>query len=87
MTDAPTSTQKIVVDRIHASWGGAAGTTLIFKCETSGAIIAGPYYMPANGNLDLNFTQGGTKGPKLATADKKLQVIASASGTSGNEIL
>ncbi len=34
----------------------------------------------ANTTLDIDFTTFGSKGPKLATADKKLQAIASVSG-------
>ncbi len=78
VTDAPTSTQKIVVDKIHASVGSTMN--LIFKCETSGAIISGPHYVLANTSLELNFTGPGSKGPKLGTADKKLQCIASVAG-------
>jgi hypothetical protein len=75
VTDAPTSGQKLVIDDLVFSSGAAI--TLTFKCETSGAVIAGPFYMAANSSMALNFRG---KGPKLATADKKLQVQASGAG-------
>lgn len=75
VTDAPTSGQKIVVDDILVSVDTAMSVT--FKCETSGAVIYGPVYLPAN--AVWQFTPRG-KGRKLATADKKLQVITSVSG-------
>lgn len=78
VTDAPTAGQKIVVDKIHVAVG--SNLTVTFKCETSGAVISGPHYMLANTSLELNFGGPHAKGPKLATADKKLQVQTSGAG-------
>jgi hypothetical protein len=75
VTDAPTSGQKIVLDDLLISVDVAMAVTL--KCETTGAVILGPVYLPANGTL-IWCSRG--KGKKLATADKKLQVQTSVSG-------
>lgn len=75
VTDAPTSGQKLVITDLIFSADTAMNVT--FKCETSGAVVAGPFYIPANGTLQV--TPRG-KGWKLATADKKLQVLTSVSG-------
>lgn len=75
VTDAPTSGEKIVVTDIFFSTDTAMSVT--FKCETTGAVITGPYYVPAN--FAGQLTPRG-KAWKLATADKKLQVITSISG-------
>lgn len=76
VTDAPTSGLKLVITDLFVSVGATA-MNLIFKCETSAAIIAGPFYLAAN--TTQQFTPR-SKGWKLATVDKKLQVIASAAG-------
>lgn len=75
VTSAPTSGQKLVITDLIVSVGTAM--TVTFKCETSGVVIAGPFYLPANTIAQLTPR---SKGWKLATADKKLQVIASVSG-------
>lgn len=75
VTDAPTSGQHLVIDDLIFSTDTAMNVTL--KCETSGAVIAGPFYVPAN--FVGQLTPRG-KGQKLATADKKLQVITSVAG-------
>lgn len=75
VTDAPTSGQKLVITDLLVSVDTAMSVT--FKCETSAAIITGPYYMPANSSLQL--TPRG-KAWKLASADKKLQVLTSVAG-------
>lgn len=75
VSDAPTSGQKLVIDDILISVDTAMAVTL--KCETSGAVVAGPFYLPVNGTLQIT-TRG--KGKKLATADKKLHVQTSAAG-------
>lgn len=74
VTDAPTTDEKLVIDQIIVSVGGAMSVT--FKCETSGAVILGPLYMAANTTLVIKL-EGKVK---LATANKKLQAQASASG-------
>lgn len=73
VTDAPTSTEYIVVDQITVS----VGTTMLvtFTCETSGAILL-KLYMLANSTQTVPFTNK----LKLATADKKLMAQASGSG-------
>jgi hypothetical protein len=75
VTDAPTSGQKIVVDDLIFSTDTAMNVT--FKCETSGTVVTGPFYVPANFAGQLTTR---SKGWKLATADKKLQVITSVAG-------
>lgn len=75
VTDAPTSGQKLVVTDLFVSVDTAM--TVTFKCETSGVVIAGPFYLPANGTLQLTPR---SKAWKLATANKKLQVITSVAG-------
>lgn len=75
VTDAPTSGQKLVITDLIFSADTAMNVT--FKCETSGVVIAGPFYIAANSTVQL--TPRG-KPWKLATADKKLQVITSVSG-------
>lgn len=74
VTDAPTSGQKLVITDILMSVDTAM--SVMFKCETTGAIICGPFYLPANGSLQV--TPRGRW--KLATADKKLQVLTSVAG-------
>lgn len=75
VTDAPTSGQKLVLDDIIVSVDTQMNVT--FKCETTGAVVCGPFYLPANSQMQV--TPRG-KGRKLATADKKLQVITSVAG-------
>lgn len=75
VTDAPTAGQKLVIIDLIFSVDTAMAVT--FKCETSGAVIAGPFYLPANGTLQITPR---SKGWKLATADKKLQVQTSVAG-------
>lgn len=65
-TDAPTSTQHICVDDILFSCDAATKLTLLE--ETSGTVLFGPWYFPANSLQQI--TLRGKK--KLATADKKL---------------
>lgn len=74
VTDAPTSGQKLCIDDLIVSTDTAMNVT--FKEETSGTIVFGPWYVPANTTLQV--TLRGKK--KLATADKKLQVITSIAG-------
>ncbi len=74
VTDAPTSGQKLCIDDIIFSTDTAMNVT--FKEETSGTVMFGPWYVPANTTLQV--TLRGKK--KLATADKKLQVITSVAG-------
>ncbi len=75
VTDAPTTGQKLVIDDIIVSANVAMSVT--FKCETSAEVIAGPLYLPASGSMQI--TPRG-KGPKLPTANKKLQAITSGTG-------
>jgi hypothetical protein len=73
VTDAPTSGQKIVVDDIICS--SDTKLALSFKEETSGTLLA-KIFLPADGSAQLT-----TRGKlKLATADRKLVVRASAAG-------
>jgi hypothetical protein len=75
VTSAPTSGQKLVVTDLFISVDTAMSVT--FKCETTGVVIAGPFYLAANSSQQ--FTPR-SKAWKLATADKKLQVITSVAG-------
>lgn len=75
VSDAPTTGQKIVVDDIVISVGSAISVTL--KEETSGTVIAGPFYMAAN-TTQIFRPRG--KGWKLPVANKKLQVQTSGAG-------
>jgi hypothetical protein len=75
VTSAPTGGQKLVVTDILVSVDTAMWVTL--KEETSAVIITGPYYLPANGTLQLTTR---SKIWKLPTADKKLQVLTSVAG-------
>ncbi len=75
ITDAPTSGQKIVVTDIFVSVDSKMAVT--FKEETSGTVISGPYYLSVDETLHLSALG---KMWKLATANKKLQVVTSASG-------
>jgi hypothetical protein len=75
VTSAPTSGQKLVITDIFVSVDTAMSVT--FKEETSGTVITGPFYLPANGTIQL--TPRG-KQWKLPVADKKLQVLTSVSG-------
>lgn len=75
VSDAPTSGQKLVIDEVIISVDTTMNVTL--KCETTGAVVAGPFYVLANNTLHVR-PRG--KGWKLATADKKLQAISSVSG-------
>lgn len=73
VTDAPTSTQKLVITDVLISVDTAMRVDL--KEETSGTVIAS-IYLPANGSIQWTPRSK----TKLATADKKLQVQTSAAG-------
>lgn len=75
VTDAPTSGQKLVITDLIVSVDTAMSVT--FKCETSGVIVFGPWYLAANSG-PVQLTPRSKR--KLATADKKLQVITSVAG-------
>lgn len=75
VTDAPATGKKLVITDIIFSAEAAMNVT--FKEETSGTVIAGPFYVPAN--FSGQFTPR-SSGWKLPVADKKLQVIASVTG-------
>ncbi len=73
VTDAPTSGQKLVITDILV--GTDTAMRADFQEETSGTIIAS-IYLAANSTVQ--WTPRGKV--KLATADKKLMIDASASG-------
>lgn len=75
VTDAPTAGQKLVIDDLILSTD--TDMTVTFKEETSGTVIFGPWYLTAKGGA-MQVTPRGKK--KLATANKKLQVITSVAG-------
>lgn len=75
VTDAPTSSQKLVITDLVVSVD--TDMSVIFKEETSGIVICGPFYLA--GNTTINpLMRGGKR--KLATANKKLQVLTSIAG-------
>lgn len=76
VTDAPTSTKKIVIDDVLFSVGATA-MSITLKEETSGAVVFGPWYCPANSG-PIQITLRGKK--KLAVADKRVQAFTSAAG-------
>lgn len=74
VTDAPTSGQKLVITDILFSCDTAMSVT--FKEETSGTVIHGPLYFPANSTQQITL-RGKTK---LPVANKKLQAQTSVAG-------
>lgn len=74
VTDAPRTSECLVVDDLIMSVDTAMAVT--FKEETSGTVMFGPIYMPANSALQLTLRSK----KRLPTAGKKLQVQTSASG-------
>lgn len=76
ITDAPTSGQKrVLVDLVIST---DTAMNVVIEEETSGTDFHGPYYLPANGSMQI--TTRATPMSKLATADKKYRAIASAAG-------
>lgn len=73
VTLAPTAGQFLVLDSLYIS--STAAINLTFKEETSGAVVLGPIYFPANGTVQLTGLSR-----KLAVADKRLMVRASGAG-------
>lgn len=74
VTDAPLSNQFLCVDDILVSVDTAMSVT--FKEETSGTVVFGPIYLPANGTIQV--TLRGKR--RLSTSGKKLQVLTSVAG-------
>jgi hypothetical protein len=74
VTDAPRTGECIVIDDMIISVDTEMSVTLLE--ETSGTVMAGPFYLPASGTIQV--TLRGKK--KLPTAGKKLQVDAGAAG-------
>jgi hypothetical protein len=74
VTDAPTGTQKIVVDDLYLSTDTDLDFTLTE--ETSGTVILGPLYMAAKSAQQVTPRAK----LKLDTADKKLFCQTSAAG-------
>jgi len=72
---APSGGKKLVLTGLVISVGAAMNVTL--KEQTSGTVLAGPFYLPANGAIVI---PPGSRILKTATADKKIQAIASAAG-------
>ena len=72
ITGAPTAGSKLVIDSVEVSVGAAI--SILFKEETSGTVIAGPYYMAANSTRTFILNR------QLPTADKKLMIRTSAAG-------
>lgn len=76
VTSAPTaSTKKLVITDIFVSVDTAMNVT--FKEETSGTVICGPFYLPANGSAQFTPRSDAWK---LPVANKKLQVLTSVAG-------
>ena len=74
VTDVPTTGQKLVITDVLLSADTIMRVDL--KCETTGTVLAS-VYLPANGTVHLTPRD---RGWKLATANKKLVVRASAAG-------
>ncbi len=72
---APTAGQKLVLVGLVISVGAAMNVTL--KEQTSGTVLGGPYYLPANGQIVI---PAGSRILKTQTADKKIQAQASVAG-------
>ena len=77
VSGAPTAGKKLVVCGFVISVGATA-QIVTFKEETSGTVLAGPYYVPVNGTVVVR--PSGTRLFKTAVADKKVQATASAAG-------
>ena len=77
VSGAPTGGKKLVVAGFIISVGATA-QAVTFKEETSGTVLAGPYYIPVNGSLVVR--PNGSRLFKTAVADKKVQATASAAG-------
>lgn len=76
VTDAPTSSQKLVITDIIVSVGSTA-MSILFEEETSNEDVLGPFYFPAN----TPPTQITVRGKlKLNVADKRLMATASVAG-------
>lgn len=75
VTDAPPALKILVVDDLVYSVDTTMNVT--FKEETSGTVIAGPFYVLANTTVHLRPR---SKPWRTATSGKKLQVITSVSG-------
>lgn len=73
ITGVPTVGSALVADSVQVSVGATA-QTINFKEETSGTVIAGPFYQAANSTFTyvLNKT--------LPTINKKLMIRTSAAG-------
>ena len=72
ITGAPTAGSNLVIDSVQVSVGSAISVT--FKEETSGTVIAGPFYMAANSTQTIRI------GKQLPTINKKLMIRTSAAG-------
>lgn len=75
VSGVPLAGEKLVLTDLVISTDTAMNVTI--KEETSGTVMHGPYYLPANGTIQLTTR---SKMSKLATADKHYQAIASIAG-------
>ncbi len=75
VTDQPVSGKRLVIDDLFVSTD--TDLALTFLEETSGTVILGPCYLSANFAGQI-FTPRGKR--RLPTANKRLQVLASAPG-------
>lgn len=73
ITGAPTAGSALVTDSVEVSVGTTA-QTINFKEETSGTVIAGPFYQAANSTYRYVFNK------QLPTINKKLMIRTSAAG-------
>ena len=76
ISGAPAAGKKLVLTDLVISVGAAMNVTI--KEETSGTVVHGPYYMPANSVLQVTTR---SRLSKLATADKHYAAVASAAGS------
>ncbi len=75
-TDAPTAGQKRAMVEFVISTDTAMNVQL--QEETSGTVMHGPHYLPANGQITI--CPRSSPASKLATADKKYILVASVAG-------
>jgi hypothetical protein len=80
VTGDPTVGQHIIVTDVVISVGTVMNVTLLE--ETSGTVVGGPYYLPANGTVQI--TPRGEW--RLPIADRRLRADASVAGNITVEI-
>lgn len=75
VTNAPASGKKIVISDLVVSVD--TDMTVTFKEETTGTVIAGPFYMAARSTMQVTTRSGALR---AYTSDKKITVRTSTTG-------